>query len=219
MRVFHIYTFMPTRKLPKDLCAGAWNTEVFVNRIKEITPADETARIRANERWNSVAKPLGSLGLLENAVEKIAAIMGCENVDIGKRAVVVMCADNGVVCEGVTQSDSSVTGICAKAIAEGTSNINRMAQSFGAEVFAVDIGINRDVECERLLKRKIAYGTENIAAGPAMTSAQTEQAIIMRLETLKNVGLKKVDLSEVNNLAYQSTSNLEGLKQLHFTIV
>ena len=171
-----------------------------MNRIKEITPADETARIRANERWNSVAKPLGSLGLLENAVEKIAAIMGSENVDIGKRAVVVMCADNGVVCEGVTQSDSSVTAICAKAIAEGTSNINRMAQSFGAEVFAVDIGINRDVECERLLKRKIAYGTENIAAGPAMTSAQTEQAIIVGMDLvrdLKNSGVRIIVTGEM----------------------
>lgn len=171
-----------------------------MNRIKEITAADETARIRANERWNSVAKPLGSLGLLENAVEKIAAIMGCENVDIGKRAVVVMCADNGVVCEGVTQSDSSITAICAKAIADGTSNINRMAQSFGAEVFAVDIGINRDVECERLLKRKIAYGTENIAAGPAMSISQAEQAIIVGMDLvrdLKNSGVRIIVTGEM----------------------
>ena len=74
-----------------------------MNRIKEITPADETARIRANERWNSVAKPLGSLGLLETAVEKIAAIQGTAEVKIKNRRAVVMCADNGVVAEGVTQ--------------------------------------------------------------------------------------------------------------------
>lgn len=182
-----------------------------MNRIERINAVDESARIRANERWNSVAKPLGSLGLLENAVEKIAAITGSENVDIDKRAVVVMCADNGVVCEGVTQSDSSVTAICAKAIAEGTSNINRMAQSFGAEVLAVDIGINWDVECERLLKRKIAYGTENIAAGPAMSISQAEQAIIVGMDIVRELKKSGVKIIVTGEMGIGNTTTASAL--------
>ena len=182
-----------------------------MNRIKEITSVNEIARIRAKERWNSVAKPLGSLGLLENAVEKIAAIMGSENIDIGKRAVVVMCADNGVVCEGVTQSDSSVTAICAKAITEGTSNINRIAQTFGAEVLAVDIGINRDVKCERLLKRKIAYGTGNIAVGAAMTIAEAEQAITVGMDIVRNLKNSGVNIIVTGEMGIGNTTTASAI--------
>lgn len=185
-----------------------------MNRIKRIIPTDESARNAAHERWNSVAKPLCSLGLLEKAAEKIAAITGSENVDISKRAVVVMCADNGVVCEGVTQSDSSVTAICAKAIAEGTSNINRMAQTFGAEVLAVDIGINRDVECSGLLKRKIAYGTDNIAVGPAMTVSQAEQAIAVGMDIVRDLKNKGVKIIVTGEMGIGNTTTASALSSV-----
>ena len=74
-----------------------------MNRIKNIAPADKASAKAAREHWNSVAKPLGSLGLLEEAVEKIAAVQGTPNVKINSRQAVVMCADNGVVKEGVSQ--------------------------------------------------------------------------------------------------------------------
>ena len=76
--------------------------------------------------------------------------------------------NNGVVAEGVTQSDNSVTAACAKEIAYGRSNINVLADVYRAEVIAVDIGIARDISCRGLLNRKICKGTANIAIGPAM---------------------------------------------------
>ncbi|MBE6853132.1 MAG: nicotinate-nucleotide--dimethylbenzimidazole phosphoribosyltransferase [Ruminococcus sp.] len=171
-----------------------------MNRTDKIIPSEGKAEKAAHERWNSIAKPLGSLGLLEKAVEKIAAIQRTENVDIGKRAVVVMCADNGVVCEGVTQSDSSVTAVCAEAIAGGTSNINRIAETFGADVYAVDIGINRDMDVPGLINRKIAYGTENIAKGAAMTKEQAVRAISAGIDMvceLKKNGVKIIITGEM----------------------
>lgn len=171
-----------------------------MNRIEKITSTDKHAERIAHKRWNSIAKPLGSLGLLETAVEKIAAVQGTENVDIHKRTVVVMCADNGVVCEGVTQSDSSVTTVCAAAIANETSNINVIAETLGAEVLAVDIGINRDVDNSKLLNRKIAYGTNNIAVGAAMTTEQTEQALCTGMNIvcdLKAAGAKIIVTGEM----------------------
>ncbi len=148
-----------------------------MTRIERIRPADQAAVSACHERWNSIAKPLGSLGLLEKMIERIAGMTGSPDVDLSRRAAVVFCADNGVVSEGVTQSDSSVTAIVAKAVAEGTSNISRMAESFGAEVIPVDVGMNTDLDDVRILRRKTAYGTKNIANGAAMTLEQAEAAI------------------------------------------
>lgn len=158
-----------------------------MNRIALIQKADETARAEAHERWSAVAKPLGSLGLLESMIEQIAAVQGCADVDISRRAAVVMCADNGVVAEGVTQSDSEITAVCAKSIAEGESNINIIARIFGAEVFAYDVGIARDVDSAALIKRKTAYGTGNIAVESAMTVSQAESAVTIGIDAVREL--------------------------------
>lgn len=171
-----------------------------MDRINRITPPDVNAAQAARERWNSVAKPLGSLGLLESTVEKIAAVQGTADVKITNRRAVVMCADNGVVYEGVTQSDSSVTALCAEAIAGGTSNINVLADVYSAKVTAVDIGIDRDVKNKKILDRKISYGTKNIAAGAAMTIEQAQRAITVGMDIvrdLKNEGVQIIVTGEM----------------------
>ena len=92
-----------------------------------ITPPDEEARREAQRRWDACAKPLGSLGLLETAICDIAALTGSADVEILPRAVLVLCADNGVVRQGVTQTDSAVTAAVARALARGRSSVCRMA--------------------------------------------------------------------------------------------
>lgn len=171
-----------------------------MDRIKKITPPDAKAAQAAREHWNSVAKPIGSLGLLETAIEKIAAVQGTADVKITNRHAVVMCADNGVICEGVTQTDSSVTALCAEAIAGGTSNINVLADVYSAKVTAVDIGIDRDVKNKKILDRKISYGTKNIAAGAAMTIEQAQRAITVGMDIvrdLKNEGVQIIVTGEM----------------------
>ncbi len=155
-----------------------------MNRINMIREIDSIAVEKSAKLWNDVAKPLYSLGLLEKVITQIAGISGSENVSLDKRCVVDMCADNGVVCEGVTQSDSSVTAIVAKAMAEGTSNINRMAQTVNADVIVIDIGMKCDINAENLIRQKIAYATDNIAVGPAMTMEQARQAISIGIDTV-----------------------------------
>lgn len=165
-----------------------------------ITGIDKSAEQRASERWNSIAKPLHSLGLLEKAVIQIAGITGSENVLLDKRCVVEMCADNGVVQEGVAQSDSGVTEIVACAMAEGASNINKMAETANADVIAVDIGIERKVRSDKIIDRKIAAGTQNIAYGAAMTQEQSERAISVGIDIageMKNKGYKIIITGEM----------------------
>lgn len=158
-----------------------------MERIKAITPPDSEAMKRAQEKWNSVAKPLHSLGQLEDIIIKLAGIKGSESFSLGKRCAAVMCADHGVVAEGVTQSDSSVTAIVAKSIAEGSSNINLMARSCNADVFAYDVGISRDVDAQGLIRRKAAYGSENIAKGAAMTRVMAEKVISIGMDAVRDL--------------------------------
>ncbi len=140
---------------------------------------------KARQHWNSIGKPLHSLGLLEEAIIKIAGIKGTADVHLNKRCAIVFCADNGVVCEGVTQTDSSVTAVVAKAIADGTSSINRMAQIFQADVLPVDIGVDREIFNEKIINKKISFGTQNIAKGAAMSQEQAVGAILAGIDIAK----------------------------------
>lgn len=91
-----------------------------------------------------------------------------------KKALVVMCADNGVVEEGVTQSGQEVTAIVSENMLSGKATSSIMCRSTGADIFPVDIGIARDTS---LRNEKVAYGTKNMAKGPAMTRQEAVQAI------------------------------------------
>ena len=103
------------------------------------------AREQAQWRWDHVAKPLHSLGLLEDMIVKIAGIQETADVRIERRCALVFCADHGVVAEGVSQSGSEVTALVARSIAEGTANINLMASCANADVYAVDMGMLKPV--------------------------------------------------------------------------
>ena len=146
--------------------------------IASIRPADGAARAAARRRWDSIAKPLGSLGLLEEAVERLAGASGSPDVETAPRAVVVMCADNGVVEEGVTQTGQEVTAIVAENMSTGDTSVCAMARAAGADVVPVDIGVARPVKGERILQRCVRRGTANMTRGPAMTRAEAEWAIL-----------------------------------------
>ena len=88
----------------------------------------------ARKRWDSLAKPLGSLGLLEDVVVRIAALTGNADVHLNNRALLVLCADNGVVAQGVTQTDSLVTAAVARTLGAGESTVCHMARTADCRV-------------------------------------------------------------------------------------
>lgn len=147
----------------------------FLNiKIKKL---DQSAMARTKKKWDSIAKPLGSLGRLEELVIRMAGIFGDADVRIDKRCALVACADNGVVAEGISQSDSAVTVSVAREMAQGKSNINIMGKAAGVDVYAIDVGMLYDAECDGVIYKKIARGTGNIAQGPAMSREQAMKAI------------------------------------------
>ena len=85
------------------------------NVIDSIQEPEQEAADLARRRWDSVAKPLNSLGALERDLVRIAGVQGTPRISIGSKAIVVMCADNGIVEEGVTQTGQEVTAPPASA--------------------------------------------------------------------------------------------------------
>lgn len=145
--------------------------------IQRIQPLCEESMQAARRRFTQIAIPLGSLGLLQDAIIQLAGIERRVKPQIGKRAVVVFCADNGVVAQGVTQCGSEVTAIVTENLHRGQTTVCLMAQRAGVDVIPVDIGVARDVEGESIRRCKVMYGTKDMTKEPAMTRAQAIEAI------------------------------------------
>ena len=174
--------------------------------VRSITPADQKAAAAAKARWDSIAKPLGSLGALENAVIRIAAMTGTPDVDISKRAVVVMCADNGVVAQGVTQTGQEVTAIVAENMSSGDTSVCAMARHAGAEVVPVDIGFATPLKGEKILQKNIRRGTADLTQGPAMTREEAERAVLTGVEIARDLCAKGVNLLGTGEMGIGNTT-------------
>ena len=121
--------------------------------LAQIKPLDKNAMDVAAKRWDSIAKPLHSLGKMEKLVIQIAGITGNPDMKIQKRALVPMCADNGVVEEGVTQTGQEVTGIVAENFLDEKSCVAIMCKQTSTKICPVDIGMVTDTK--RVEKKKI----------------------------------------------------------------
>ena len=146
---------------------------------------EEPARQAAHRQWASIAKPLGSLGLLETALEDIAALTGSAEVALSPRALLLLCADNGVVTQGVAQSDHTVTTIVTRSAAAGRSSVCKMAAVAGCRVAPVDLGVLGRPPTPGVLARRIANGTGDITQGPAMTREQAERAVLTGIDLVR----------------------------------
>ena len=146
--------------------------EKLCDIIEHITPPDERARQAAQRQWDSLAKPLGSLGVLEETVTRLAALQGRADVRVDDRRLLVFCADNGVVARGVTQCDSGVTAKVAAALAEGRSSVSPLAKLADCRVIPVDMGMLDFPGHPGVLNRRIRNSTGDISRSPAMTRAE-----------------------------------------------
>lgn len=180
--------------------------EQLQQRLQRITGPDEKAREAAHTRWNHCAKPLGSLGLLETSIEDIAALTGSTEISLFPRAVLVLCADNGVVAQGVTQSDSSVTAIVAENLAMKRTSVCRMASVARCQVVPVDMGILNFSPTEGVLDRRIGNGTDDISKGPAMTRGQAARAVLVGIELVREQKEQGVRLLATGEMGIGNTT-------------
>ena len=128
------------------------------------------------------------------------------SVDISKRAVVAMCADNGVVAEGVTQTGQEVTAVVTENMSRGDTSVCCMARLAGADVIPVDIGVATPVTGERILQKNIRRGTANLAKGPAMTRAECEKAILVGVEVVQELKRQGYQLLATGEMGIGNTT-------------
>lgn len=174
--------------------------------LKQIEPTDAAAYQAASDHWNSLGKPLYSLGLLESSVSRMAAIKGDWRVTADKPALIIMCADNGVVAEGVSQVGQDVTASVTKNFTTGGTSVAVMAKRAGVTLFPVDIGVNSDLDCSGLYVRKIAMGTKNMTVEPAMTRDEAVRAIEVGIEMVAKCVREGYDIVATGEMGIGNTT-------------
>ena len=177
--------------------------EELINRIG---PPDEEARTAAKRHWDSLARPLGSLGLLEEAVSKLAALRGSAEVPTLRRKLLVFCADNGVVARGVTQCGSDVTAKVAAALAEERSSVSPMAAAADCPVIPVDVGIRDFCGHPGVLNRRIRNGTEDISCMPAMDRGECIEAMLAGAELAKKLAGEGTEMILIGEMGIGNTT-------------
>ena len=162
-----------------------------------IHPLDQAAMTAARERQAQLAKPPGSLGRLEDLSVQLAGITGKVHNKIEKKHLLVFAADNGVVSEGVSSAPQSVTLQQTVNLTRHKTGASALCKHFGCAITVCDVGVNADVTEPKVLNKKIAYGTQNMAKGPAMTREQAIQAITTGRELAKATDADVMGIGEM----------------------
>jgi nicotinate-nucleotide--dimethylbenzimidazole phosphoribosyltransferase len=150
----------------------------IADAIARIAPLDAAAEAQAQKRLDSLTKPPGSLGRLEELARRIAAIQGVVPPNIGRKRIFVFAADHGVTAEGVSAYPQAVTVQMTYNFLSGGAAINALARAFDVELEVVDAGVAHDFPPDKKLRAlKIRRGTDNFARGAAMTRAEAEASI------------------------------------------
>lgn len=174
--------------------------------LNKIGSLDIDSMKAAQTRLDSLTKPLGSLGKLEDIIVKLSGINSSINPKVDNKAIVVMCADNGVVEEGVSSCPKSVTASVTCNFTRGITAVNVFSRLTQSKVVVVDVGVDADISNVAILNRKIRKGTWNMAKGPAMTREEAITGIMTGIEIVKNLKADGINLLGTGEMGIGNTS-------------
>jgi len=177
----------------------------------EISPIDESVYKKIKQNWDGISKPIDGLGDFEDAISKIGAVQGTERPGINKRTVVIMCADNGIIEEGVSQTGKEVTYQVAKMLGEGKSTANTMGRAASAECLPVDIGIDHEGEISGVIDYKVSKGTSNFLKTEAMTGEDALMAIEAGIEIMDKLSKDGIDIVATGEMGIGNTTTTSAL--------
>ena len=172
---------------------------------------DEEIRAAAKRRWDALAKPLDGLGHFEDILGSIAAVRGTVLPDISKKVLIIMCADNGVTEEGVSQADQKVTYDVAALMGRKRSSVGVMAKHYPLDILTVDIGINSGDVPEGVLDRKVRRGTADFIKEPAMTEEECLKAVGTGIELAWSCADKGYGLIATGEMGIGNTTSSAAL--------
>lgn len=162
---------------------------------------------RAQTRLDSLTKPLGSLGRLEDLALQFVIGREEEVPAIHKPAVYVFAADHGVTAEGVSAYPAEVTRQMVQNFIEGGAAVNVLARTAGVDVMVVDVGVEGELPASAGLKsRKVRRGTRNFASEPAMTDSEMMSALAVGFEQAEEVIAAKRNLVIAGEMGIGNTT-------------
>lgn len=174
--------------------------------LRNIRPLDQNAVREAEKRLDNLVKPIGSLGRLESIAAQVAGITGKVKNRISKKNIVVMCADNGVVEEGVSACPQNITSLMTNNFTKGITGVCVLADYAKSDLTIVDIGVNGDFNNPKIIDKKIAYGTKNMLKGPAMTREEAVRAIEVGIEIVDKLVEEGCDLLGTGEMGIGNTT-------------
>jgi len=176
-------------------------------RLSSIQPLKEKFLLQAQARLDSLTKPVGSLGQLEEIARRFVAIVEDLHPKVEKKIIYTFAGDHGVVDEGVSAYPKEVTSQMVYNFLRQGAGINVLARHAGAKVVVVDIGVDHDFEpMEGLMIRKVGRGTGNITRGPAMSKDQALRAIAVGLEMADRAREQNADLVGTGDMGIGNTT-------------
>ncbi|MBI2861110.1 MAG: nicotinate-nucleotide--dimethylbenzimidazole phosphoribosyltransferase [Chloroflexi bacterium] len=175
--------------------------------IKTIAPLDQKAMEQARARQDTLTKPQGSLGRLEELSVQLAGIQGSPIPRIEHKAIITMAADHGVVAQGVALFPQEVTAQMVANFINGGAGINVLARHIGARVVVVDIGVATEVRSHpELVSRRVGPGTRDMSAGPAMTIEEAARAVETGIELVSAEVAKGLDIVGTGDMGIGNTT-------------
>ena len=176
------------------------------NIIDNISYADKEIQRKAKKRIDSLAKPLGSLGKLEDIAIKVTGITGNIKNSFKKKCVLIFCSDNGVYKEGIASTPQYVTIAQTINFTKGLSGVGVIAKQNGSDLMVIDVGINSSLKIPGVIDKKIRKSTSNILKGPAMTKEECIDAILIGIESVKEAVENGYEILGVGEMGIANTT-------------
>ncbi|MFA6357215.1 MAG: nicotinate-nucleotide--dimethylbenzimidazole phosphoribosyltransferase [Candidatus Omnitrophota bacterium] len=175
--------------------------------VENISGINQEVVKKAQDRLDSLTKPLGSLGRLEELAKQICGIKGELALGLDNKVIFTLAADHGVTDEGVSVYPKEVTAQMVYNFLNGGAGINVLAKHVGLKVVVVDIGVASDLKASpKLLINKINYGTKNMAKGPAMTRDEAIKAICVGIDLFEEEFKRGLDIVGIGEMGIGNTT-------------
>lgn len=183
--------------------------ELFEETLGSIGPLDSDAERAAAARLDALTKPPGSLGYLEKAIRRYAAIRGDGSARVGRAAIAVFVADHGVAEEGVSAFPQTVTVEMLRNLAGGGAAISVLARRLGYDLRVIDVGVKTDTSSPPIggvTYRRIGAGTANFARGLAMNREQVRRALEVGIEVAREFAQGGVTLLGIGEMGIANST-------------
>ena len=186
---------------------------MLLERILErIRPLDKSLEVEAQKRLDSLTKPQGSLGKLEELARRVAVIQGKVPPRLGRKLLFVFAADHGITEEGVSAYPKEVTAQMTHNFMRGGAAINVLARCYGVEVEVIDIGVDYEFSAPPGLRNcKVRRGTDNFSRGAAMSRSEAMQSIETGIRLVEEVALKNLFLLGAGEMGIGNTSSAAAI--------